>query len=76
MIALAAQYKRTPAQIALNWEWQQGVLLNPRTKNVTHMQENLAIFDFYLGPAEMQQIRALQAPTNHPKVCEDPHQIP
>ena len=27
----------TPAQVVLNWEWMQGVLINPRVYNTTHM---------------------------------------
>ena len=27
----------TPAQVVLNWEWMNGVLINPRVYNTTHM---------------------------------------
>lgn len=76
LIAMAAAHKRTPAQIVLRWEWQQGILINPRTMNVTHMVDNRNIFEWGLTEQEMTTISQLQAPTNKPKVDGDPHNIP
>ena len=76
IVALAKKHKRSAAEIVLRWEWQQGIVVNPRTKNPQHMQENLSIFNFSLSDEEMTAIRQLKAPTNTSKVCPDPHQIP
>lgn len=75
-MGLAQALNRTPAQVVLRWEWQQGVIINPRTQNPQHMTDNLAIFDFALSGNEVATISALQAPTNISKVDPDPHDIP
>ena len=31
----------TPAQVVLSWNWQKGIVFNPRTFNTTHMRENM-----------------------------------
>ncbi len=65
---------KTPAQVVLRWHWQQGIVVNPRTLNPTHMMENLAIFDFELSVEEMMTLSYI----NHPmsKVCGDPRLTP
>ena len=71
---IAKQHGRTPAQVILRWEWQQGVLVQPRTFNPEHMNENLNFFDFELTVDEMSQIFAIKPPPEA-KVCPDPHQF-
>jgi 2,5-diketo-D-gluconate reductase B len=47
------------AQIALRWLVQQGDIAPiPRSSNLTHMAESLAVFDFELSRAEMERIFA------------------
>ena len=71
---IAKAHNRTPAQVVLRWEWQQGVLAQPRTVNSDHMKENLNYFDFMLSDDEMKQISNISPPSN-PKVCPDPHKF-
>ena len=73
VISIAKTYNRSPAQVVLHWEWQQGVVTNPRTVNPDHMKENLNYFDFVLNDDEMKQIASITPPPK-PKVCPDPHQ--
>lgn len=72
---IAKTHGRTPAQAILRWQWQLGIVMNPRTWNVEHMKENLDIFDFTLSDHEMQTMGNIKPP-KHPKVCPDPHTIP
>ena len=72
---IAAAHNRSAAQVILRWEWQQGVVANPRTLNQDHMKENLNYFDFELSNDDMKQLSSIKPPT-HPKVCPDPHWIP
>ena len=74
IVNIAKSHGRTPAQVILRWEWQQGVLAQPRTVNPEHMKENLNYFDFVLSDDEMKQISSISPPTQ-PKVCPDPHQL-
>lgn len=71
---IAKVHNRTAAQVIQRWEWQQGVVVNPRTKDPVHMKENLNFFDFELVDDEMKVISNLPKPKN-PKVCPDPHII-
>jgi diketogulonate reductase-like aldo/keto reductase len=53
---------KTPGQVTLRWQVQQGVVTIPRTRNPTRLAENLDIFDFALSDAEMARIFALARP--------------
>ena len=72
---IAKAHSRSATQVILRWEWQQGIVVNPRTLNQDHMKENLNFFDFELSEDDMKQLSSIKPPT-HPKVCPDPHIIP
>ncbi len=57
--AIAAAHHRTPAQVALRWNLQRGVIVIPKSVHKDRLVENLSITDFELSPEEMQQITAL-----------------
>ncbi len=69
--AAAAATGRSAAQVALRWQLQKGLVVNPRTVDPRHMAENLALFDFELTPAQMAAIDQVRPPLR-PKVCPDP----
>lgn len=52
--------------------------MNPRTKNIEHMKENLNVFDFELSEQEMTTIMNLpnKPAAGDNKVCDDPTLIP
>jgi diketogulonate reductase-like aldo/keto reductase len=56
---IAAAHDKTAAQVALRFLVQQGIVVIPRTSRVERLKENLAIFDFALGKAEMAEIARL-----------------
>jgi 2,5-diketo-D-gluconate reductase B len=60
---IARNRGKTIAQIALRWLVQQGnIAAIPRSANPQHMAESLQVFDFELGPSEMQRIHGLKRP--------------
>ena len=59
VLALAAKYSKTPAQILLRFLTQKGIAVIPRSTQPRHMRENIALFDFALTEAEMAQLSAL-----------------
>jgi len=73
VIRIAQKYDKSPSQVMLRWQWQQGIVLNPRSRNRDHMIENLSIFDFELETEDMMNLAYL----NHPmsKVYADPRLI-
>ena len=56
---LAEKYNKTTAQIILRWHIQRGVVVIPKSTHKVRMEENLQVFDFVLGPEDMNRISAL-----------------
>ena len=71
---IAKAHQRTAGQVIQRWQWQQGIVVNPRSMNQDHMKENLNFFDFDLSDDEMKQISSIKPPVD-PKVCPDPRDI-
>jgi 2,5-diketo-D-gluconate reductase A len=57
--AIAAGHGRTPAQVMLRWQLQEGRSAIPKSTNPGRIAENFAVFDFELTPGEMASIDAL-----------------
>jgi 2,5-diketo-D-gluconate reductase B len=53
---------KTAGQVALRWLIQHSIIVIPRTSKVERLAENLAVFDFELTPAEVEEISALAHP--------------
>jgi diketogulonate reductase-like aldo/keto reductase len=64
---------KSATQVALRWLVQQGIIPIPRTSNVAHLAENLAVFDFTLAEAEMAEIGGLKRPDSR---CVNPAHAP
>ena len=71
---IAKAHQCTAGQVLLLWQWQHGIVMNPRTMSKQHMKENMNFFDFELSNDEMKQISGIKPPPD-PKVCPDPHNI-
>ncbi|MCD9028378.1 aldo/keto reductase [Luteimonas sp. BDR2-5] len=56
---LAAKHGRTPAQVALRWHVQRGVVPIPKSSKPERMRENLDVFDFSLDAEDMAAIATL-----------------
>lgn len=56
---IGAKYGKTPAQVALKWNAQRGVVIIPKTTHIERMAENLDIWDFTLTDEDMAKINAL-----------------
>lgn len=59
LLRIGLRHGRTPAQVSLRFLIQQGAIVIPRTARRERLKENMAIFDFELDPAEMDEIRAV-----------------
>lgn len=70
LCAIAASHQKSPAQVALRWLTQRGIVPIVKSANPQRMKENLSIFDFALTDAEMEQIAKLD--TGH--TCFAPRQ--
>ena len=56
---IAAGQGKTPAQVILRWQVQQGNLPIPKSATPSRQRENLDVFGFELEEAEMEAITAL-----------------
>lgn len=52
-------YDKSPAQVAIRWELQSGLVTIPKSVHRNRIEENRDIFDFALTDGEMQTIAAL-----------------
>jgi diketogulonate reductase-like aldo/keto reductase len=59
VLGLAEKYQKTPAQIALRWDLQHGVVTIPKSTHANRIAENSQIFDFELSHADMRLLDAL-----------------
>ncbi len=64
-------HHKSASQAALRYLIQLGVIVIPRSSNAGRLAENLAIFDFKLGDAEMAEIGKLKRPDG--RVVNPPH---
>lgn len=56
---LAAKYDKTPAQIAIRWQLQLGIVTIPKSVRPERIRENAGVFDFVLEPEDIVRIDAL-----------------
>jgi 2,5-diketo-D-gluconate reductase A len=56
---IAAKLGRTPAQVVLRWHVQRGNIIFPKSVTPERIRENLAIFDFEIEAADLEQIDGL-----------------
>lgn len=53
------QYGKTPAQVALRWNTQRGVVVIPKSVHRERMRQNIDIWDFTLSEQDMKRIAEL-----------------
>ncbi len=56
---IAEKYDKTPAQIIINWNYQAGVFVIPKSSHPQHQKDNLESFDFELAAEDIEAIDAL-----------------
>lgn len=56
---IAEKYDKTPAQIIINWNYQAGVFVIPKSSHPQHQKDNLESFDFELTAGDIEAIDAL-----------------
>lgn len=56
---IAEKYGKTPAQILLHWNIQQGIIPIPKSKNPARLAENIDVFDFELAEEDMTALNVM-----------------
>lgn len=62
LVVLANEHGRSPAQIALRWEIQHGIVTIPKSATSSRIESNFDVFDFHLTADDMAAIDALDRP--------------
>jgi 2,5-diketo-D-gluconate reductase B len=60
--AIGLRHRKSAGQVCLRFLIQEGAIVIPRTSKRERLAENMAIFDFELAPAEMEEVRSLANP--------------
>lgn len=60
--AIAAAHGKTPAQVLLRWQTQQGFVTCPKSADALRQGQNLDIFGFTLSDADMAALNGLDRP--------------
>lgn len=55
----AEKYHKSPAQILIRWNVQQGIIPIPKSKNPARLIENISVFDFELEEADMEKLNGM-----------------
>lgn len=56
---IAFAHNKSPAQIIIKWDLQQGVVPIPKASDPDHIEENIDVFDFELSDEEMVRLNNL-----------------
>ncbi len=59
ILAPAAKYNKTPAQVCLRWALQRNTVVIPKSVKQERLVENFSVFDFSLTDDEMSAISSL-----------------
>ena len=52
-------FGKSIAQIILRWHVQMGFIVIPGSKNVSHIKDNISLFDFALDEIDMEKMASL-----------------
>lgn len=69
IVEIAEKHKKSPAQVILRWDLQNGVVTIPKSVKEHRIIENADIFDFELSAEEMDRLTSLN---KHERVGPDP----
>ena len=59
LVKVAQKHGKTPAQIALKFQIQRGIVVIPKTTNPARMKENIDLFNFELSEDEINILKRL-----------------
>jgi len=59
LVSLAKKYNKTPAQIVIRWDLQNGIVTIPKSTKEARIKENADVFDFELSAEDVQAIDAM-----------------
>ena len=68
--SIAKKYNKSSAQILIRYQIDRGVIVIPKSKNRTHIEENFKVFDFKLSTKNIQDISSMNNNTKFVRMIE------
>ncbi len=69
--SIGKAHGKSAAQVSLRYLVELGLIPLPRSTSAAHLKENIEVFDFKLSPAEMAELKKLNA--TNTRVVNPPH---
>jgi len=73
--SIAAETRKTPAQVLLRWAVQHGVPVIPKSTKPERIKENLEIFDFELNEAQMGRLDSIASLEGGKRFEQNPEDV-
>jgi 2,5-diketo-D-gluconate reductase A len=74
ILEIAARLDRTAAQVIIRWHLDNELIVIPKSAHADRIRENLCVFDFRLGPEDLDTIADLDRPDGrigaHPSTAD------
>jgi diketogulonate reductase-like aldo/keto reductase len=67
--SIGENHGKSPAQTALRWQIQRGVIVIPKASSLEHLRNNMDIFDWSLSDDEMDTIDGIEK-SKHTRIIE------
>jgi 2,5-diketo-D-gluconate reductase A len=75
LLSIAAQHKKSVAQVILRWLLQRGIIVLSKSIRTERMMENISVFDFELNAEESAAITTLDTKTSSFFDHRDPERV-
>ena len=72
LLNLCKKYDKSPAQIILRWNIEQGISTIPKSSNKERLQENFDVFRFSLTKEDVELMNSFDEGF---RICEDPMEM-
>ena len=59
LVEIGEKYGKSPAQVILRWQMQEGIVAIPKSVRRERMEQNFDIFDFALTVEDMASVKTL-----------------
>jgi len=67
---LGAKYGATPAQVLIQWQFQLGIPINPRSMNAQHMADNLNAYSLFAAAGGLNQTEMDNLSSQPQDICD------